>query len=57
MDIAYCTNKDCPLKDCRRHFDNCPRWVPVTMADMGDVDGEPCCYYWPTQERKEETQA
>lgn len=53
MDIAYCTNKGCPLKDCRRHLDNCPLWVPVTMADMGDEDGEPCAYYWPSQESEE----
>lgn len=53
MDIAYCTNKGCPLTDCLRHLNNCPRWAVVTLADMGDADGEPCAYYWPGQEPEE----
>jgi hypothetical protein len=53
VDIAYCTNKGCPLKDCRRHLDRCPLLVPVTMADMGPAAGEPCEYYWPSQEPEE----
>ena len=55
MDIAYCTNKSCPCKDCRRHITRCPMGVPVTMADMDEKDERTgtCLYYWPSQERIE----
>lgn len=55
MDIAYCTCKSCPCKDCRRHPSRCPVGVPVTMADMDEKDDRDgsCLYYWPTKAQEE----
>lgn len=35
-DIAYCTNSDCPFRDCKKHFSNLQgKSGIVTIADFG----------------------
>ena len=39
-EVTYCTNDDCPFRDCARHFNNLygrPRDEVVSTANLGGV--------------------
>lgn len=49
-DITFCPNKECHLKDCRRHPKNKPIGVPVSvLVENPKTDEYKCPMYLPEQ--------
>lgn len=47
-DITFCPNKECHLTDCRRHPDNKPKGVPVSVfVENPKTDRWKCPEYLP----------
>ena len=47
-DYSFCSDKDCPYKDCMRHESRMPVGVPVSVSDLGyyrDKEDGLCDYY------------
>ena len=49
-DYTFCGYEECPSKDCKRHHDNMPVGVPVSLSDFRALknDRGECEYYSPT---------
>lgn len=45
-DISFCSNEECPRKDCRRHLCNTPGVGLYSMSDFGIKDTDNCEWYW-----------
>lgn len=46
-DITFCSDKECPRTDCRRHNSHVPVGIPVSMFLGSPGEGEECRYYYP----------
>ena len=37
FDITYCSNAECPYKDCERHWSRTKRFPPGTQISVADM--------------------
>ena len=45
-DITFCSDKECPHTDCRRHPTNIPTGIPVSVFLEKYREGEKCRWYY-----------